>query len=241
MLKGTRSLAPGKSLSGLGLVIVISGVLFTSIACQELTTDASPSSDAAIAVASSSPVDTESTTPPTGGTAPSTCTTASPGGSGTPPEETTTTRPIIYRPTTVSLIPFTLTWVRFEETDPRLLFTGDWLRDESPLASGGSFNYGRGATAGGAKVQIVFDGTQIRFVALRCVDCGIAKLTLDSWPPVYVDPYSTDWVSEVVWTSGVMPFGRHTLWIERSGDRNPAASGTILRFDAVDVIGTLVD
>jgi putative cell wall-binding protein len=135
------------------------------------------------------------------------------------------------------LIPYTAT-PAYQETDSRLTYTGSWSSTASTSASGGSFKY---ADSAGSAVNVQFNGTSLSLVAKKGPNYGIAKVTLDSGSPVYVDLYSasTLW-QQTIWRSGTLTSGVHAVTIEWTGTKNSASTGTNIGIDSLVTSGSLV-
>jgi hypothetical protein len=225
MSKGTRSLVPGKSLMGFTLVLVLSGLLLTVSACENLTTGTSPTIGTVAEIATTTiPASTTTTaaqrpTPPSGSTTSESET--STGASEVPPG-----------------VPKAF-WTRFEEDDSRLHWTGPWT--DAPLLPGASesgFRFG----AKNAAVSLRFEGTRVELVACPNPHAGQALVTLDGDAWFIVDLYSDPGSQGIiVWMSPVLAPGTHELEFRWADDRNPLSDASIINFDAVDVMGTLVD
>ncbi len=168
--------------------------------------------------------------------APTTTTTTAAPTTTTPTTSTTTT----VAPTTTTTITTTTTAAtptRSEQTEPQLVYAGDWTTTADGSASGGSFLF---ANSSGASVTLTFEGTYLAWIAKKSPVYGKAKVTLDNEAPVTVDLYSatTLW-QEKAWETGTLPFGAHTLKIEWTGTKNAAATETNISVDAFDVAGSL--
>lgn len=126
--------------------------------------------------------------------------------------------------------------VRYEQANSHLVYTGAWKAVSTSYASGGSFRY---ANSTGATVSLKFTGTYVSWIAKRSPAYGKAKLILDGGVPITVDLYNsyTQWRKKV-WEAN-LPYGPHTLCIEWTGTRNPAATSTNISVDAFDIIGVL--
>jgi hypothetical protein len=130
-----------------------------------------------------------------------------------------------------------VSFTRFEETKSQLTWAGTWKRTSTGSASGGSFKF---ADSSGAAVTIAFTGQALEIVAKKGPTYGQAKITLDGAQTSTVDLYSgaVEW-GATVWSSGLLTDGAHTVKIEWTGTKSPAATGTNIDIDAVRVIGTL--
>ncbi len=127
--------------------------------------------------------------------------------------------------------------LRFEHTDSRLLYEGVWKFTSSGSLSGGSDTWSN--SAGGA-VNVAFNGTAFTWIATKSPYYGMAKVMVDGSAETTVDLYApgTGYQQPVLELEGLSP-GAHTVRIAWTGEKNPASSGTMVRLDAVDVVGTL--
>ena len=126
--------------------------------------------------------------------------------------------------------------MRYEQNDSRLAYSGTWTVSTTTSASSGSFRY---CNATGS-VTATFTGTYLAWVAKTSPVYGKAKVTLDEGAPVTVDLYSADAVyKSVVWNTGPLASGTHTVKIEWTGTHSSSATDTNIGVDAFDVQGTL--
>jgi hypothetical protein len=153
----------------------------------------------------------------------------------TPAEGTFTSNPVATTAASQAPAP---TPTRYEETDSRLVWTGEWLSYELDEWSGGHCLYTEDP---GASVTVKFSGTSISFISAFDMDAGIAKVTLDDGSPIMVDCYADDiQITGTVWESGDLAWGSHTVRIEYTSAANPnVGTWPIMYVDAFDVIGTL--
>ena len=85
-----------------------------------------------------------------------------------------------------------------------------------------------------------FTGTSLSLIAKKAAGYGKVKITLDGTTTFTVDLYSsTTKYKQIVWTSGFLSPGDHTLKIERLTTKNASSTGYTIDVDAVDVIGVL--
>ncbi len=123
-----------------------------------------------------------------------------------------------------------------EANVPGLNYTGRWLQVPNTLCSNGTYAF---INADGA-VEVAFEGAYIGLVTSTRDDYGIASVSLDGGAPVPVDLYSpTALYDQLVYSSGVLAEGTHTLRIEWTGDKNPSSKGTKLIVDGFDMAGTI--
>ncbi len=127
--------------------------------------------------------------------------------------------------------------VRYEQTDSRLHREGVWKSTTSALLSGGSDTW---TNSSGGAMNVAFDGTAVTWVSTKAPFYGRARAILDGSTETTVDLYApgVSYQQPVFSASGLAP-GPHTLRIEWTGDKTPAASSAMVRVDAVEVIGTL--
>ena len=126
---------------------------------------------------------------------------------------------------------------RFQQQDSRLAYEGAWVISRTALASGGSFRF---AKTSDSSVTAQFTGIYAAWIAKKGPTYGKATISLDGEPPVVVNLYSASALyQQVVWNSGLIPYGVHTLKIEWTGLKDQAASGTTIGIDALQLIGDL--
>ena len=89
-------------------------------------------------------------------------------------------------------------------------------------------------------MTLQFTGIYFAWIAKKSPVYGIAALTVDGGKPVTVDLYSASTLyQQKVWNSGLIDYGIHVVTIKWTGGKNPAASGTNVNLDAVQMIGAL--
>jgi hypothetical protein len=134
----------------------------------------------------------------------------------------------------------TTPYTRYEETSPLLAFRGKWEQLTNPDMSNGALLNTNVPTG---TVDIAFTGTAFRWITTKAPWYGKALVTLDNTMPVGVDLYSGGSTlftyQQVVWTSGTIPSGPHTVHIEWTGTHNAASTGSNIGVDAIEVIGNL--
>ena len=125
---------------------------------------------------------------------------------------------------------------RYEQADGHIAKTGAWANFTASGASGGS--YGRSLT-GGAGATITFNGTRLDYITTKGTTAGIVDIYLDGGG----EPYATINLAAaaatyqaVVWSTGTLPSGVHTVQIVRSSE---SASTKYLTLDAVDIFGVI--
>jgi hypothetical protein len=124
----------------------------------------------------------------------------------------------------------------YEQNDPKIAYAPDWIYHVTSPASGGSFNY---TGVAGASVNVSFTGTSVELLALTGPDWGKALITLDGVSQE-VDLYSSTYIFQrSVYLKAGLADSTHTLTIECTGEKNPAATGTKVDLDALRILGIL--
>jgi hypothetical protein len=130
---------------------------------------------------------------------------------------------------------------RIEENDAPVVYSGTWtFNDTGRNWSDTSLTTGAGtasssATAG-ARADLPFAGTGVTWIGLRGPWLGIAAVYLDGVFAQQVDLYSaTEQVQAPLFTASGLAPGSHTLRVEATGTKNPAASTALVIIDAFDV------
>lgn len=128
--------------------------------------------------------------------------------------------------------------MRYEETDGRLAGAGQLSESGSADVSGGRYIWA--GPAWGA-VSVSFVGTQLNWVAVTGPNYGVASVSIDGGAPGHLDLYSpVVQTRQVVYSTGELPYGQHTVAIGWTGTKNAASSGTYISYDAFDIGGDLV-
>jgi PKD repeat protein len=132
-------------------------------------------------------------------------------------------------------VPDQTAWIRFEETDHALMFTGDWIANGSAPHSSGTAKL---AQALGARVTFRFNGTAVRWIAYRDPWCGVARVYVDGVLHGEVDTYASDYLKQrIMYTIENLEPGDHEVIIEVAGQKNPQARAAYVWVDALDVRG----
>jgi len=124
---------------------------------------------------------------------------------------------------------------RLQDTDPAVAYTAGWTGgDLSKPWSDGSATVSTGA---GARATLTFGGTEIRWLGLRDVGTGIARVYLDGTSVGMIDTYAAQpRVQDTIYIARDLAEGvPHTLAIEASGLKNAASTGTSIFIDAFEV------
>jgi hypothetical protein len=127
--------------------------------------------------------------------------------------------------------------VRYQQWDSHLYYAGLWKNSFSSSASAGSFRF---ANSAGSSVTISFSRTYLAWIAKTSPAYGKAQVSVDGAVVGEVDLYSaTTKYQQVVWNTGFLTEGSHTVIIRWLGTKRSQSSGTNIGLDAVDVIGML--
>jgi Tol biopolymer transport system component len=135
---------------------------------------------------------------------------------------------------------YTRTWgfpIRYEQTDPRIVYTGNWETGENKSHSGGSNYYSNDPEA---TITITFKGTRLDWIAAMGPLMGKALVSIDGGEPVLVDLFSeTDLFQQLVWSTGELEYGVHTITITFP-EGSDYQEGKGINVDAFDVWGKLL-
>lgn len=123
---------------------------------------------------------------------------------------------------------------KIEETDSKIVYTGNFQTVTGTKHSGNSIKY---TSTIGSKVTMKFTGTGIKVIAPTNSDRGIAKITIDG--VVYsADMYSSAYeYQKAVFEKTGLANTEHTITIECVGLHNQNSKGTVISIDAFEVIG----
>ncbi|MBX6354430.1 MAG: beta-galactosidase [Micromonosporaceae bacterium] len=126
----------------------------------------------------------------------------------------------------------------YDDRDPALQYTGAWshVGAEQSYTAGDYLRTESFSDAAGDSVTVSFTGTSVRWVSSKDANHGIADVYLDGVKVATVDGYGPSKVyQQVFYAADGLPDGPHTLTITATGTRNPAATGTFVVVDAIDV------
>jgi hypothetical protein len=89
----------------------------------------------------------------------------------------------------------------------------------------------------GATATFTFTGNEAALHAVRDVDQGKMTVSVDGGTPTTVDDYSAARnANAIVWTTGALASGTHTVTVTVLGQSNPASSGTTIALDSIDIV-----
>jgi SpoIID/LytB domain protein len=122
---------------------------------------------------------------------------------------------------------------RFEESEGRLGYSGNWVSATGASHSGGGYRY---SSVAGATVMATFQGTSFAWVGPKSASYGQAEIWLDGKKQPTVSQYSAaTQLQQTVWSVSGLPAGEHTVVIRVAGTCEAASSGNIIVIDAFDV------
>jgi hypothetical protein len=123
-------------------------------------------------------------------------------------------------------------WTRVEQTDTRVAQTGNWYTDSNSIFSGGTAAL---ANQTGARATFNFQGTGARWIAYRDPYAGIANVYVDRTLVQHVDLFAVSSQSQpIAYAVTGLQAGPHTLTVEVSGQKNPAATQAWVWVDAFE-------
>ena len=126
---------------------------------------------------------------------------------------------------------------RYEQTDLRILYSGQWETQENKAHSGGSIYFTNDKTA---TITITFKGTRLDWIAALGPLMGKALVSIDGGEPVLVDLFSdTELFQQLVWSTGDLEYGVHTITITFP-EGSDYQEGKGINLDALDVWGVLL-
>jgi hypothetical protein len=132
---------------------------------------------------------------------------------------------------TLDVTPPPLTWQRVEQDNAAIQYAGDWYRNASLNHSGGAAYL----SLINSSATFFFSGTGVRWIGLKDPWSGIARVSIDGQVSQSVDAFSsvTQYQQILFSITGLAP-GSHTLKIETTGQRNPAALSAWTWIDALE-------
>jgi hypothetical protein len=122
---------------------------------------------------------------------------------------------------------------RYDDTDMRVVRSGNWYRDFShaePL--------GRSLTTSGDagnELRFTFQGTKAALLFARGPSLGLAEILVDNEPKTMVDEYAASPVFGLRQSVDVPGGGVHTLAIRVAGRKNAASGGAEIAADGFEV------
>ncbi|WP_030904885.1 beta-galactosidase [Streptomyces sp. NRRL F-5126] len=125
-----------------------------------------------------------------------------------------------------------------DDTDSALTYKGSWSHvGAEQNYTGGDYQHTESFTdTAGDSASIDFTGTGVKWISNLDGNHGTADVYLDGTKVKTVDLYGASKRNQyVAYEAHGLSNGPHTLRITATGDKNPAASGTFVTIDAIDV------
>lgn len=119
-----------------------------------------------------------------------------------------------------------------DNTDPAVSYTGTWTLYTSSGSIGGSHTIGRGQDM--SSVTVPFNGGRAKLIGVRGPGSGFADFYLDGELQETIDLYSSTILQQnLLFDTGTIPSGEHTLRMVARGEKRPEATNYNATFDAV--------
>jgi Big-like domain-containing protein len=138
--------------------------------------------------------------------------------------------------------------IRIQDNSTAIAYSGSWIQGNTSKAwNGGTAAIGFSLCH---RLTFVFHGTGVSWIGERGPGIGIARVYLDAAPPcgdptpptATVDGYAaSDTLETPLYTASGLAWGTHTLIIDVTRTKNPAASDYLVVVDALDVAGARPD
>lgn len=119
--------------------------------------------------------------------------------------------------------------MRFENTDPSILYSGQWVVTPITGASGGTVHR---VNQPGAASQFNFNGGQVSWLTTKGPNRGIARVLVDNVWRETVDLYAPSELVNQLITYSSLGDGAHTIRVEVTGTRSGPAIDTVVDIDA---------
>ena len=136
----------------------------------------------------------------------------------------------------VDALDVTTPGTRFEEEDPAIVYSGDWIHGNlNRTWSEGTISE---SSEPGARATLTFTGTSVAWIGCGKITTGIARVyvdgvfaqEIDTFAPPPIEGYQRTFFKR----TGLSP-GTHTLTLEATGRKNPQAAYSYIVLDAFDV------
>jgi hypothetical protein len=123
---------------------------------------------------------------------------------------------------------------RIDDTDPRLVFVGDWPEERNlPSAYQGTVAVAF-SDGPGAQVKFNLEGRGFRYTFTRAFNRGMAEIVVDDERIAVVDLYGPDIVWQDQTTIAGLSPGPHRVAIRELHQKNPASSGYYIDIDSIE-------
>ena len=122
---------------------------------------------------------------------------------------------------------------KYDDSDPHIVFHGDWLHSGSfPATWGKTVSY---VAQEGHDFSFAMSGTGFRYVHTKAFNRGRAQILVDGQPSLLVDLYSPviEWQASAT-VSGLSP-GFHNVVVRATRQKSPQASDYFIDLDAIEI------
>jgi hypothetical protein len=119
-----------------------------------------------------------------------------------------------------------------DSESPLVSYTGTWSKTSNVLMFGGNERIGTGQ---GSIVEIPFYGTEAVVYGTKASNGGLADIYVDGELKARYDFYygGTGVPMSLLWSTGTLPLGLHTIKIVNIGEKNPKSVNIWTRFDVL--------
>jgi hypothetical protein len=130
------------------------------------------------------------------------------------------------------------TVTRVEETDPAVVWGDNWIADSTYGSwSGGSAKYNVYSVGTSPHAIFTFNGTGVSWIGYRGRYGGIVRVYLDGALTAQLDTYRPEEeIAVPVYTITGLAAGTHSLMVELTALKHPAALASETAVDAFDVL-----
>lgn len=123
------------------------------------------------------------------------------------------------------------------DTDSRIIYNGTW--NHKTDKTGSYKNDDHGSDKKNDSFEIPFHGTQIKWFGPKTPNSGKADVYIDDVKIETVDCYNADrLLTQMLFDSGVLADGQHTLKVVVTGTKNASAKMTYINADAFEIMET---
>jgi lysophospholipase L1-like esterase len=111
-------------------------------------------------------------------------------------------------------------------------YSGSWNQSKEWNAYGQTASW---TNEDNASYEVKFNGTQAKLFSIRNPWGGIAGISIDGGSEVLVDTYGTDWQNRVLYQTGQLAAGDHTIKVRVTGQKNAAAGDDMVAIDSLEI------
>ena len=125
-----------------------------------------------------------------------------------------------------------LTAGKYEETDPNIKYVGSWINNSNTSYSGGSIKY---SSTKDNYLEFTFEGTGFKLAQFANTFRGIANINIDGTSYTQDFYSSTSKYKDIAFSKLDLPYGKHTVKISVSGNKNTSAAGIAIAIDYIEI------